>query len=81
MNDQLDYPEIALEMEIEGTVFIRFYIERDGSTRNIHVLKDVNDVLDREAKRVVHRMPKWNSAEENGRRIVSEHTLPIAFEL
>lgn len=81
MNDRLDYPEIALEMEEEGTVFIRFTIERDGSVTRVQVIKSANDVLDREAKRVVRRMPRWIPAEENGRRAVSEHTLPIAFEL
>ncbi|MFT6982549.1 MAG: protein TonB [Crocinitomicaceae bacterium] len=81
INGQLHYPEIAIEMEVEGTVFVRFSIQKDGAVTRIQVIKGVNDALNREAKRVIRRMPKWIPAEEKGRKVESEYTIPIAFEI
>ena len=77
----MQYPEFAIEMDVEGSVFVRFSIQKDGSVTQIKVINRVNETLDKEAKRVIRRMPKWIPAEENGRKVESEYTIPIAFEI
>jgi protein TonB len=81
ISKQLRYPEMAIEMEIEGTVFVQFRINQDGSVTRIEVIKGVDDTLDRETMRIIRKMPKWIAAEENGRKVESEYTIPIAFEI
>ena len=81
VNDQLQYFEFAIKMYVEGRVFVRFSIQKDGSVTQIQVINRVNETLDKEAKRVIRRMPKWIPAEENGRKVESEYTIPIAFEI
>ena len=68
-------------MDFEGRVFVRFLIQKDGSVTQIKVMNGVNETLHKEAKRVLRRMPKWILAEENGRKVESEYTIPIAFEI
>jgi TonB family protein len=81
VNDQLQYFEFAIKMYVEGRVFVRFSIQKDGSVTQIKVINRVNETLDKEAKCVIRRMPKWIPAEENVRKVESEYTIPIAFEI
>ena len=39
INKTVRYPEIAQEMGIQGKVYMRFVIEKDGSINNIEVLR------------------------------------------
>ena len=69
------YPEQAVEDGIEGTVFVTFEVESDGSITNPHILQGVHPLLDAEALRVVNIMPKWKPG-DGGTFI-----LPITFKL
>jgi TonB family protein len=51
-------------MGIEGTVLVRFIIEKDGSVTNIRVINGVSPVLDAEAIRVTKKMPRWQPGME-----------------
>jgi len=77
----MKYPEIAREMEIQGKVFVQFNIERDGSIAGVKVVKGVHPTIDKEAVRVVKKMPKWDPAETRGKRTKSTYTLPLNFKL
>ncbi|NRA10495.1 MAG: energy transducer TonB [Crocinitomicaceae bacterium] len=79
INRELEYPRSANRAGIGGTVFVRFNIDLDGSIYRVQVHKGVHEDLDREAIRVIKRMNKWNPEEKNGRRVISEHTIPITF--
>lgn len=56
---EIKYPSIAQEMNIEGRVIVQFVIGRDGSVRDVQVLRTVDPTLDKEAVRVVKAMRKW----------------------
>jgi TonB family protein len=81
LRSNLRYPELSREMNIQGTVYIRFSIDKDGSVEKIKVLRGVDKSLDREAVRVIKRMPKWIPGESRGKKIVSDVTLPISFKI
>ena len=55
---EIKYPSIAQEMNIEGRVIVQFVIGRDGSVRDVQVLRTVDPTLDKEAVRVVKAMRK-----------------------
>lgn len=81
INANVQYPETAIEMEDQGKVYLSFVVEPDGSITNIAIERGVTKELDREAKRVVRKMPKWNPGEAGGRKVRTRCRLPIVFTL
>lgn len=81
LSSNIRYPEAAQQNDIQGRVIVRFVVEKDGSIGQASVVKGVDKDLDREALRVVKKMPKWQSAKNNGVTVRSYFTLPVNFKL
>ena len=81
INDNISYPETSIEMNEQGRVFLQFVVEKDGSITNVKVDRGVSIDLDREAKRVIRKMPKWKPGETKGRAVRARCRLPINFQL
>lgn len=79
--DNIEYPEIAMEMGDQGKVFVEFVVEKDGSITQIKILRGVSSEIDREAKRVVRMMPAWEPAESKGESVRARCRIPINFIL
>jgi len=77
----LQYPEFSFEMGEQGIVYVSFVIEQDGSLTNIEIQQGVSFELDREAVRLVERMPKWNPTYVKGKLVRSRCRVPISFKL
>ncbi len=77
----LQYPEIAASNGIEGKVVVQFVVERDGSVSDIKVVRGVDPSLDKEAVRVLSKMPKWQPGKQRGKPVRSRFTLPVTFKL
>ena len=75
------YPEMAKENDIQGTVYVRFVVDTDGSVSNVEVLRGVDPLLDKEAKRVVETLPKWKPGRQRGKAVKVSHSVPIKFAL
>lgn len=75
------YPEISIQMEEQGKVYLSFIVEKDGSITGINVEKSVSTELDREAKRLLRNMPSWTPGEIAGKRVRTRCRLPIVFTL
>lgn len=78
---KVQYPQIAIENKIEGRVYIRFIVEKDGSISNVEAIKSPHESLEKEAIRVVSNMPKWIPAKQRGKNVRAQFTLPINFRL
>ena len=82
LNKNLNYPKLAKENRVEGTIYISFVVTKKGKITNITQLNKKNGWgLDEEAYRVVKSMPKWKPAKQNGKRVNCKLTLPIKFRL
>lgn len=81
INDNVVYPQTSIEMNEQGRVFLSFVVEKDGSITNVKVERGISIDLDREAKRVVRKMPKWIPGESAGRSVRARCRLPINFQL
>lgn len=79
--NNLAYPESAQQNDVEGKVIVQFIVEKDGSISSPKVARGVDADLDREALRVVKRMPRWTPAHNNGVAVRSQFTLPVVFRL
>ncbi|MFT5860577.1 MAG: protein TonB [Flavobacteriaceae bacterium] len=75
------YPDMAMQMGDQGKVYLEFIIEPDGSITGVKVKRGVTDELDREAKRVVRKMPKWKPGEAKGKSVRTRCRLPITFTI
>ncbi len=73
------YPFEAVERNIQGSVLVKFVVEKDGSITNVEVLKGVHALLDEEALRVVRSMSKWVPGKVKGKAVRSYFTQPIRF--
>lgn len=77
--DHLDYPDEAYRAGIEGTVLVKFYVERDGRITNIAVKQGVSPELDQEAVSLVMDMPNWTPGTRGRTRVRSQMMLPVNF--
>lgn len=80
LRKELVYPQIAIDNNVQGRVFVQFVVNRDGSIQDVKVTRGVDPVLDEEAIRVVKKMPKWIPAEQRGKTVRSRFTLPVMFK-
>lgn len=78
---ELKYPEIAIENEDQGTVYVQFVIETDGSIGDVKVTKGVSFEIDREAKRVIKNSPKWIPGRTNKANVRTRLNIPIKFNI
>ena len=81
LRDNMRYPETAQQNDVQGKVIVKFVVEKDGSIGNATIAKGVDKDLDREAIRVVKKMPKWQPGKNNGVAVRSYFTLPVTFKL
>ncbi len=79
--DNTQYPADAEKNNIQGTVFVSFVIEKDGSVSTVKILRSVAPSLDKEAIRVVSSMPKWTPGMQNGHTVRVAYNLPLRFVL
>lgn len=81
LQENIKYPEMAKESGIQGTVHLKFVIEKDGSVSNVSVQRGIGGGCDEEAVRVVKKMPKWQPAKQRGRPVRVWFNMPIKFTL
>ncbi len=79
--NNMQYPEDAVQKGIQGTVYLSFIIEKDGSVSTVRVAHGVATSLDKEAIRVISIMPKWTPGQQNGRPVRVQYNYPIHFKL
>ena len=77
----LKYPKEAKAAKIEGTVFVQFKIDTDGTCGDYKILKSANEALNQPAIDVIEMMPKWTPATKDGNKVASVMTLPFKFTL
>lgn len=73
------FPDEALENDVQGSVYVSFVIEKDGSVSNIQIEKGLGYGCDEEVIRVLKKLPKWKPAELRGEKVRSKMRMPISF--
>ena len=82
INETREYPYHAYHKHVEGRVLISFIVGTDGKLFNIQVIKGSGDeTLDREALRVISKMPRWSVGKIQNTKVNVRCVLPIAFRL
>ncbi|MRT93307.1 energy transducer TonB [Ancylomarina sp. 16SWW S1-10-2] len=78
LEDNIKYPEKALEKRYYGRVLVDFVISEDGSVIGTVIRKPL-DTFDQEAIRVVSGMPKWEPGKLEGKPVKVVFTVPVNF--
>ncbi len=81
LKNNIKYPQLARESNIQGTVFVTFVVEPNGSISNVKVLRGIGGGCDEEAVRVIKNMPKWNPGIQRGEAVRVQFNMPIKFAL
>lgn len=83
LGNNIRYPEVAKEAGIQGKVYISFVVEKDGSIKDVKVLRGIpgGKMCDNEAIRVVKAMPKWSPGKQRGKPVRVSYNLPVQFTL
>ena len=77
----LSYPVIDLELGTQGIVRVRFVVEKDGSIGNVEIIRSLSANCDKEAIRVIKKMPNWIPGKQNGVPVRVYYNLPVRFKI
>lgn len=75
----INYPEEA-DGE-QGRVIVKFVVNKDGSISDVKVIRGLNEVLDKEAVRVIQSMPNWKPGKQHGKTVRVRYSVPVMFRL
>jgi protein TonB len=83
IQNNIVYPDYEKENGIEGTVYLEFIVRKTGDIENIELLRGIKNGpnYDKEAIRLVKKMPKWIPGSLEGNNVSSIMRLPIKFRL
>lgn len=83
--EELIYPDIARENNVEGTVVISFVVEQNGYICQAEVVRDIGAQCGQEALRLVNLMNerglRWIPGRQRGEVVRVQFNLPIKFRL
>jgi TonB family protein len=77
----ITYPPIARENDIEGTVYIRFIIDKGGQVTDVEVARGADKILNEAALGHVKKMPAWKPGKQREKHVKVQYVLPIMFSL
>lgn len=81
IGDNLRYPPMAQDNNIQGKVYVSFTIEKDGSVADVKVDRKLGYGCDEEAIRVIKGSKRWNPGMQNGKPARVRYNMPISFTL
>jgi len=81
LGDNIHYPPLAIENNVQGTVVVMFVVTKTGQVGEVKVARSKDPDLDKEAVRVVKSLPKFQPGKQNGNAVNVWFTLPVKFKL
>lgn len=81
LSENISYPLMAKEADIQGTVYLSFIVGKTGEITDVKVLRGIGGGCDEEAVRVVQSMPRWEPGKQRGVPVIVRFNLPVKFIL
>ncbi len=69
INKNRHYPAEAYKKGIQGRVTCSFVVNADGTVTHISILKGVEPSLNKEAIRIMSKMPEWTPGKHEGQTV------------
>ena len=79
-----NYPAKAAEDNIQGRVSVQFVIDKQGNVTDIQMRGPQTrggDLLEKEAQRIISKLPKFTPGKQRGKPVKVKYGLPINFKL
>ena len=80
LSENVYYPKEGAD-DVQGRVFCRFIVEKDGSISDVEVVRSLEPAFDTIAVSIIKSMPKWIPGTQNGKAVRVYYTLPVTFKL
>jgi TonB family protein len=84
-NENIKYPQAALDKGVEGTVFVEFIVDSQGKVRDAvatdFVGEEADQLLKDEALRLITAIPTWIAGTYKGKNVDSYYSVPVTFEI
>lgn len=74
------YPDTALELGIQGKVYVLFAIGSNGKVTDI-VTRGPDRILEKEAHRIIASLPQMKPGRQRNRNVKVPYSIPINFKL
>ena len=81
LGTHIRYPDNAKRNDVQGTVILGFVVKKDGTVKDVKVIKSADAELDKEALRVVNNSKGWQPAMYYGKPANIYYSIPINFAL
>ncbi len=81
LSSNLHFPNSAQQKGISGVVYVSFVISSKGEVTDIQLAKGIDADCDKEALRVIGKMPNWKPGKQNGRNVSVRYSLPLRFAI
>ncbi|NNC63066.1 MAG: energy transducer TonB, partial [Eudoraea sp.] len=77
---EFTYPPAALELGIQGRVFVQFVIDSKGKIGSIR-MRGPDKNLEKEAHRIVASLPQMTPGNQRGKAVSVPYSIPINFTI
>jgi periplasmic protein TonB len=81
LQNNINYPNMARESDIQGVVYITFVVGKTGEISKVQIIRGIGGGCDEEAIRVIKLMPKWIPGRQNGKPVPVWFNFPLRFTL
>ncbi len=78
---RIRYPKEAAVNGIQGKVFVKFVINKDGTLSDAEIMRGVDPLLDNEALRVVNSSPVWVAGKQRGENVRVRFSITVNYQL
>lgn len=79
--ENVAYPEQAKNDTIQGTVYLKFVVDKTGKVTQTEVIRGVHPLLDEESIKVVNSLPEWTPGRQSGKNVDVAMQIPIKFQI
>ncbi|MBI9062394.1 MAG: energy transducer TonB [Marinilabiliaceae bacterium] len=79
--ENVKYPVVCVENNIQGKVYVSFVIDKTGDVIDVQVVRSPHESLSKEAVRVVESMPRWTPGKQRNKAVKVAFTIPVNFVL
>ncbi len=81
LSSKVRYTDMAREAFIQGTIFVEFIVEKDGSVSTVEIKRGLGGGLDDIALEAVRNMPDWIPGKQRGVPVRVRQVVPFKFKL
>jgi protein TonB len=76
-----NYPQQAVENNIQGTVRVSFTVNTDGTLSDIKSLRRTDPILEDCVIEIVKKSPKWTPGRQQNKPVKVTYQVPVQFKL